>query len=279
MSEIKRVALVTGCGKRDGIGAAVARSLSSAGMNVVVTDIASTGVSDLHQPKRADDPDWRGVDSLVEELAGASGEASAVTGDVSDPAGVSSMVGHALDSFGRLDVLVNNAGAPFSMGHGDIEAIDPDEWDKVMAINLRGPFLMCRAAAPHMREKGFGRIVNVSSVAGRVGSKANAAYAASKAGVLALTQSLALDLGGQGITANSVLPGFILTSRSLSGMSKKLGQDDIDDETIARSTPQIPAGRAGTPEDVAGAVAFLASDAASYINGQSVIVDGGNVRL
>ncbi|MEX1147037.1 MAG: SDR family NAD(P)-dependent oxidoreductase [Sphingomonadales bacterium] len=279
MSSEKRVGLVTGCGKRNGIGAAIARALSAQGMAVVVADIAPAGVSDRHEPARAADPDWHGVESLVAEITASGGTASSMTGDVSQRDDVAGIMAHAIDTYGRLDLLVNNAGAPFSMGHGDIEAIDADEWDKVMAINLKGTFLMCQAAVPHMRRQKFGRLVNISSVAGRVGSKANSAYAASKAGVIALTQSLALDMGGDGITANCVLPGFILTTRSLSGMSKKLGASDIDDETIAKSTPNVPAGRAGTPEDVAAVVAFLATDGASYVNGQSIVVDGGSLRL
>jgi NAD(P)-dependent dehydrogenase (short-subunit alcohol dehydrogenase family) len=248
-------------------------------MSVVVVDIEAAGVRDAHEPARAADPEWRGVESLVEEIRANGGTAAFATGDVSREQDVARIVGQAVDAYGRLDVLVNNAGAPFSLGHGDIEAIVPAEWERVMAINAGGAFLMSRAAAPHMRRRKWGRIVNIASVAGRTGSKSNAAYAASKAAVIALTQSLALDLGPDGVTANSVLPGFILTTRSLSGMSKKLGQADIDDATIARSTPAVPAGRAGTPEDVAATVAFLCSEAASYTNGQSLVVDGGVLRL
>lgn len=274
-----RVALVTGCGKRDGIGAAIARKLSEEGHAVVVSDFAPAGVSDVHEPARAADPEWRGVESLVAEIKAAGGEAAWITGDASNPSDVEKIIAFAVETYGGLHILVNNAGAPFSMGHGDIAAIDPDEWAKVLAINLTGSFLFCRAAASHMREAGFGRIINVASVAGRTGSKSNSAYAASKAGVIALSQSVALDLGPDGVTSNAILPGFILTTRSLSGMSKKLGGADIDDETIKRSSPNVPVGRAGTPDDIAAAAVFLTSDGASYINGQSIIVDGGNLRL
>jgi 3-oxoacyl-[acyl-carrier protein] reductase len=279
MAGTNRVALVTGCGKQDGIGAAIARRLAADGFTLVVTDVEPLGVRDSHEPQGARSAAWRGVESLVEEIAAAGGAASFVTGDISDAGDVARMVGHALEAHGSLDVLVNNAGAPFSLGHGDIEAIDPAEFDRVLAINVTGTFLMTRAAAPHMRARKWGRIVNIASVAGRVGSKMNSSYAASKAAVIALAQTWALDLGGDGITANAVLPGFIFTTRTLSGMSKKLGGGPVDAATIAKSSPNVPAGRAGSPDDVAAVVSFLASDDASYTNGQSMIVDGGSLRL
>ncbi|QLQ13339.1 MAG: SDR family oxidoreductase [Brevundimonas sp.] len=275
----KGAAIITGCGKRDGIGAAIARALAQDGWPVVVVDVEPTGVSDRHEPQNAVDADWRGVDSLVDEIQSAGGRATAAFGDVSDPDAVKSIVTAALADHGGVEVLVNNAGAPFSLGHGDIADVPVEEWDRVMAINLRGPFLLAQAVAPDMRKLGRGRIINVASVAGRTGSKANSAYAASKAGVIALAQTLALDLGPDGITSNAVLPGFILTTRSLSGMSKKTGAKVVDAALIAKSMPNIPVGRAGTPADVAATVAFLASDAAAYINGQSIVVDGGVLRL
>ncbi len=279
MASETRVALVTGCGKRDGIGAAVARALSRAGHTVVVVDLQPAGVRDAHEPARAADPEWGGLSSLVAELEAGGGNASSVTGDISSEADVARIVGHAIDAHGRLDVLVNNAGAPLSLGNGDVETISAEDWDRVFAINVRGTFLMCRAAAPHMRRQNWGRIINIASIAGRAGSKANGAYAASKAAVIGLSHSVALDLGPAKVTVNAILPGFILTSRSLTGMSKRLGQSDIDDATIAKSTPVVPLGRAGTPDDIAGTVAFLASDAAAYTTGQSFVVDGGSYRL
>jgi 3-oxoacyl-[acyl-carrier protein] reductase len=279
MSAERRVALITGCGKREGIGATIARTLSAAGMTIVAADSEPAGVRDVNEPARALDPEWGGVTSLVKEIEGNGGTASAVTGDISSESGVSKIIGHAAGAHGRLDVLVNNAGAPFSLGHGDIETINVEEWDRVMAINLRGTFLMCKAAVPHMRRRKWGRIINISTVAARMGSKANSSYAASKAGILGLTNSLALDLGPDGITSNAVLPGFILTTRSLSGMSKKLGKSEIDDETIAKSVPPTPISRAGSPADVAAVVGFLASDAASFITGQAYTVDGGGLRF
>jgi NAD(P)-dependent dehydrogenase (short-subunit alcohol dehydrogenase family) len=276
---MQRVALVTGCGKQDGIGAAIARRLAGDGFAVVVVDVEPAGVRDSHEPADSAAADWRGVESLVAEIESAGGTASSVTGDISDAADVARIVAHAVETHGSVDVLVNTAGAPFSLGHGDLEAFVPADFDRVVAINVRGTFLMAQAAAPHMRARKWGRIVNIASVAGRVGSKMNSAYAASKAAVIGLAQTWALDLGDDGITSNAVLPGFIFTTRTLSGMSKKSGGAPLDAAAIAKSTPNVPAGRAGTPDDVAAVVAFLASEDAAFTNGQSMIVDGGSLRL
>src|SRR3546814_267899 len=151
MAEQRRVALVTGCGKPDGIGAAIARKLSADGHVVVVVDIEATGLRDSHEPADSVAKDWRGVESLVAELEGAGGVASAATGDISVENDVERIIAHAVDRHGGLDILVNNAGAPFSLGHGDIAIVNAAEFDRVMAINVRGTFLMGQAAARVMR--------------------------------------------------------------------------------------------------------------------------------
>lgn len=276
---MQRAAIVTGCGKRDGIGAAIARRLAADGFAVLATDIEATGVRDRHEPNTSGSGDWAGVSSLVAEIEAQGGTAAFATGDISDPADAARIAATAVERFGGVDVLVNNAGAPFSMAHGDAETVDPAEFSRVMAINVTGTFLLTQAVIPHLRANKWGRIVNIASVAGRVGSRQNSAYAASKAGVIALAQTLALELGADGITANAILPGFIFTSRTLSGMSKKMGGVTLDEAQIGQMKPQVPVGRDGTPEDVAASVAYLVRDDASFINGQSLIVDGGNLRL
>jgi len=153
----ERSALVTGCGKLDGIGAEVARTLARLGFAVVITDIEPAG----------------DLEAVVAQIADAGGSASAVLGDVAQEAAAERMVAETVRRHGRIDVLVNNAAAPFGIGHGDIEAIALADWDRVIAVNLRGPFLTCRAAVPHMRRQGWGRIVNMSSTAGRTGGKGN----------------------------------------------------------------------------------------------------------
>jgi 3-oxoacyl-[acyl-carrier protein] reductase len=278
MTEPRRVAVVTGCGKQDGIGAAIARRLSADGHIVVVVDIEATGVRDTHEPSDSVAAEWLGIESLVAEITAAGGIASAVTGDISVQSDVNRIIQHAVAEHGSVDILINNAGAPFSMAPGDLEQVDAEEFDRVMAINVRGTFLMGQAAAHEMRKNQWGRIVNVGSVAGRQGSKLNSAYAASKAGVIALAQTWALDLGADGITSNAVLPGLIFTSRTLSAISKKSGGAPVD-AAKAKSAPNIPVGRAGTPEDVAATVAFLVSENAGFTNGQSLIIDGGSLRI
>lgn len=279
MTSRSRVAIVTGCGKQDGIGAAIARRLAADGFVVVVTDVERKGVRDTHEQPSAASAQWRGIDDLVAEIEQAGGIATALTGDISAAEDVRRMIAAVIGKYGRIDALVNNAGAPFSMGHGDLEQIDPAEFARVMRINVTGTFLMTQAAAPHMRARKWGRIVSIASVAGRVGSKLNSSYAASKAGVIALAQTFALDLGADGITSNAVLPGFIFTSRTLSGMSKKMGGGPLDQATIDKSKPVVPIGRDGSPDDVAATVAFLVREDAGFTTGQSFIVDGGSLRL
>jgi 3-oxoacyl-[acyl-carrier protein] reductase len=268
-----RVALVTGCGKRDGMGRAIARMLAGSGTAVLVCDKEPAGVLNRRQervPGRAQD-DWRGVASLVEEITAAGGTASQALGDIGDEDAARRLVGEAVDRYGRLDILVNNAAAPQGLDRRDITEVPVDVWDHVIRVNLRGTFLMSRFAIPVMRGQRTGRIVNISSMAGVVAVPRSAAYAASKAAVIALTRSTALDVAAWGITVNAICPGAVGTSRAI------LSEDpDLDVEAeLERRGRNIPVGRVGRPGDIAAAVAYLVDAGADYMTGQILVLDGG----
>lgn len=270
-----RVALVTGCGKRDGMGQAIARVLAGQGVAVVVADRLPTGVPNMRQELLgADAGDWRGVDSLVELIEHEGGVASSVVGDIGEEADAARMVGEAVERHGRLDILVNNAAAPQGKDRADIEEIPIEVWDQVLRINLRGTYLMARFAVPHMRRQRWGRIVNISSMAGMVGAPRSTAYSASKAGVIGLTRALAMDVAAWGVTVNAVCPGLVGTSRAI------LNPDpDLDEQAeLDKRGRAIPVGRAGRPEDIAAAVRYLASEDAGYVTGQTLSLDGGGIQ-
>lgn len=272
MASSSRVALITGCGKRGGIGASAARALAAAGITVVVSDVASSGVANHHNTAADLDQSWGGVDSLVDELVKAGGAASSILGDVTAETDAKRMVDDVVGRYGRIDILINNAGAPHGDDRNEIEDIPLKSWELVMAVNVRGPFLMSRAAVPYMRKAKWGRIIMVSSVAALHPLPRRAAYTSSKAASFGLTKALAVDLAAYGITVNAVLPGPIMTSRALSSARRDSGdvQTGLTDKA---KRPRM--GRMGHPDEVGATIAFLASDASSYITGQGISVDGG----
>jgi 3-oxoacyl-[acyl-carrier protein] reductase len=238
-----RVALVTGASQ--GIGRACALSLAQAG--------ATVAVAARNQNK---------LDELVKEVEASSGKAAAFALDVSDEEQIKSVVKAALAQFGKIDILVNNAGITRDQLVMRMKRAD---WDAVMNTNLTSAYLCSQQVMGSMLKQRWGRIINVTSVFGQTGQAGQANYASSKAGLIGLTMAIAREVGSRNITCNAVAPGFIETA-----MTSALG-DDFKQNAVK----MIPLGRVGTPEDVAGAVRFLASEDASYITGHVLNVNGG----
>jgi 3-oxoacyl-[acyl-carrier protein] reductase len=243
-------ALVTG-GSR-GIGSAVCKLLAQAGASISFTYAA----------------DRASAERCMEQVKQAGVSCIASKADISRPADVQRVVGSTLSEFGRIDILVNNAGI---WKRAAIGKMTERQWDETLDINLKGTYLFCNAVAPHMKRQRWGRIINISSTAGQRGEPEYSHYAASKGGMIAFTKSIAVELARYNITVNCVAPGWVDTDMTSHVLGKNARRREI--ERI------IPRGRVATPDDIAGAVLFLASDLAHHIIGATINVNGGGVLI
>jgi NAD(P)-dependent dehydrogenase (short-subunit alcohol dehydrogenase family) len=238
-----RVAIVTGAA--NGLGRAIAEALQRAGALLALVDV-----------------DAEGLEQAAAELKG--GEVETFVADLADAEQIRGIPAAVAARFDRIDILVNNAGVRDVYS---VEDLPLDRWQRTLDINLTAPFLLCQGVVPYMRKQGKGRIVNIASIAAELGFKDRSAYNASKAGVVMLTKSLALELAGDGICCNAISPGIIETS---------LNRHYFDEEPLRTTiVTNTPAGRWGQPPEIAGPVVFLCSDEASFINGVTLPVDGG----
>jgi 3-oxoacyl-[acyl-carrier protein] reductase len=244
-----RVAIVTGGGH--GIGKAYALGLAREGAKVVIAEI-----------------DGPAAEAVAGDLSQRGFPALAVRTDVADPASAGEMARRTIERYGRIDVLVNNAAifATIPMSRAPFDEIGVEEWDRMMAVNLRGTWLACRAVIPDMRSRGYGKIVNVSSGTALKGSASRIHYVTSKAGVLGFTRTLAREVGNDGIRVNCVVPGNTLSEENPGADIVRLRTDAAGERALKRVQ---------RPEDLVGAVLFFASADSDFITGQSLVVDGG----
>lgn len=250
-----KVTIITGAGR--GQGLAAARLFAAEGAPVVINDL-----------------DDASVHAAVKEITAAGGKAIGATGDVSDPDAVQAVLRRAKDEFGGLDILYNNAGIGYSatermgIGMGDTVSTSVEDWERILDINLGGVFLFCKFGIPMLIERGGGVVINTASMAALRGGPRAHAYTASKGAIVALTRSLAVTYGQQGVRANAICPGVIDTEMIHETML-------ASDEATSAIRKRTPTGTIGTAEDIAHTALFLASDAGKFISGQAIAVDGG----
>jgi len=266
-----KVALITGAGGELGIGRAICQRLASEGCALILNDL---------ETKPYSESGWGGLPALAAEIEAQGRETLSIAADVADAAQVDRMVQQALAHFGHIDILVNNAGSRPGPDRVPVVELSEAAWDQVQNVNAKGTFLCSRAVSRHMIERGEGgKIINISSTAGRLGMPRFAAYCASKFAVIGFTQSLAHELAPHQINVNAVCPGTTLTERSgyiaAALNAEQSPTADATDSMIDDIAGRTPLGRVGTPTDVARTVAFLASSESDYTTGVSLLVAGG----
>jgi NAD(P)-dependent dehydrogenase (short-subunit alcohol dehydrogenase family) len=270
-----KVAMVTGSGGEHGFGRAIARRLAAEGADLVLTDIAPAGVRVVAKKPGTG---WQGLEAVAGEVRGTGRRAVTALVDVRAADQIQAAVDLADRTFGRVDVLVNNAAAPPGADRVPVVELSEAAWREILETNLTGTYLCSRAVAARMVARGApGRIINMSSNCGKVGYARMAAYCASKFGVIGFTQALAMELAPRGITVNAICPGAADTDRLdyLGRQADGSYDEALRRAAIAERSAQIPLGRVATAEDVAEVTAFLASDAAAYVTGQAINVAGG----
>jgi len=242
-----KIAIITGGGS--GIGRRVAVAFAEYGAKSIIADI-----------------DQKAADLVASEINGMEGRAIAHRVDVTQPGEVQEMVNVAVDSFGRIDILFNNAGISI---RGPAESFSLEDWNKVIAVNLTGMFICAQTVGKVMIKQGAGKIINTASVSARLGHPGNLAYAAAKHGVVGMTKVMAVEWAKYGVTVNCIGPGVIKTPLTI----KALGDPNKYQDLISK----VPLGRLGDPEDIIGAVVFLASPASNYMTGQTIYIEGGRM--
>ncbi len=272
-----KVALITGSGGEHGFGRAIARRLAADGADLVLTDVAPAGVKVVPAKPTGS---WGGLEAVADEVRKAGRRAVTALVDVRSADQIEAAVRAALEAFGRIDILVNNAAAPPGADRVPVVELGEEAWDTVLDVNLKGAFLAARAVARVMLERGIrGRIVNMSSNCGKVGYARLAAYCASKFGLIGFTQALAMELAPAGITVNAICPGGADTDRLDYLGRRPDGSFDpaLRAQGIRERAAAVPLGRLATVEDVAEVAAFLVSPGAEYITGQAINVAGGAI--
>ena len=269
-----KVAIVTGAGRMRGIGRAIALRLAKDGADVVVSALARTSEE---MPSQEREASWRGEQSVADEIATTGRRSLALDVDVTRPAAVQAMVRRTVKELGRIDILVNNAGLALVSGKKNLWETEDEEWHREIDVNLNGVYHCCKAVAKVLvDQKEGGRIINISSLAGRVAQPQYGGYTPAKFAVIGLSQMLALELAPYNVTVNALCPGSTDTDM-MDGTFRRTGERmGVPFEMVKEGVKRfVPLGRQAEPAEIASVVSYLASPAAEYITGQSISVDGG----